>query len=196
MYPLEPIAVAFGIVAVYLAVKENIWSWPAGIVTAILYFLVFREQRLYANMGLQLFYASIAVYGWYHWLFGGAQRTRLVVSRTPGRERVILPVLVVTLALTLGTLLRGYADATLPFVDATLTSGSLCAQYMMSRKYLENWSLWIVLDVCYVTLFLFRDLYLTAFLYGVFLVLAVGGRRRWGRSLREAMAEPALPESV
>ncbi|MGD8319060.1 MAG: nicotinamide riboside transporter PnuC [Gemmatimonadota bacterium] len=189
MSQLEPIAVAFGIVSVYLSVKENIWSWPTGIVTALLYILVFREQRLYANMGLQLFYAAIAVYGWHHWLFGGARHTRLKVSRTPGRERLILPLLLVAFAAGLGTLLHRHTDAALPYVDSALTSGSLCAQYMMSRKYLENWGLWIALDVCYVTLFLWRGLHLTAFLYGVFLVLAVGGHRKWTRSLRQAEAE-------
>jgi nicotinamide mononucleotide transporter len=185
---LEPVAVAFGIVSVYLSVKEKIWSWPTAIVNVLLYFLIFREQRLYADMGLQLFYAAISVYGWYHWLFGGAQHTRLKVSRTPRLERVLLPVLGVTFALTLGTLLGRYTDASLPYIDSTLTAGSLCAQWMMSRKYLENWGVWIVLDVAYVTLFLSRGLYLTAFLYGVFLVLAARGHVEWSRSWRAAGA--------
>jgi len=183
---LEPIAVAFGIVSVYLSVKEKIWSWPTAIVNVLLYFLIFREQRLYADMGLQLFYAAISAYGWYHWLFGGAQHSRLKVSRTPARERVLLPLLGITFALTLGTLLSRYTDAALPYVDSTLTAGSLCAQWMMSRKYLENWGLWVVLDVAYVTLFLSRGLHLTAFLYAVFLVLAARGHVEWSRSWRAA----------
>ena len=186
MTALEPIAVVFGIVSVYLSVKEKIWSWPTAIVNVLLYFLIFREQRLYADMGLQLFYAGISAYGWYHWLFGGAQHTRLKVSRTPRMERLLLPVLGVTFALTLGTLLSRYTDAALPYVDSTLTAGSLCAQWMMSRKYLENWSLWVVLDVGYVALFMSRGLHLTAFLYTVFLVLAARGHVEWSRSWRVA----------
>lgn len=181
---LEPIAVAFGIVSVYLSVKEKIWSWPTAIVNVLLYFLIFREQRLYADMGLQLVYAVISAYGWYHWLFGGAQHTRLKVSRTPRLERTLLPVLGVAFALTLGTLLHRYTDAALPYVDSTLTAGSLCAQWMMSRKYLENWGLWVILDVAYVALFLSRGLHLTAFLYAVFLVLAARGHVEWLRSWR------------
>ena len=188
---LEPIAVAFGIVSVYLSVKEKIWSWPTAIVNVLLYFLIFREQRLYADMGLQLVYAAISVYGWYHWLYGGAQHTRLKVSRTPRLERLLLPAVGVTFALALGTLLTRYTDASLPYIDSTLTAGSLCAQWMMSRKYLENWALWIILDVAYVTLFLSRSLYLTAFLYAVFLVLAARGHVEWSRSLKAAGAEAA-----
>ena len=182
---LEPVAVLFGIVSVYLSVKERIWSWPTAIVNVLLYFLIFREQRLYADMGLQLFYAAISVYGWYHWLYGGAERTELKVSRTPRRERRVLPVVGVAFALTLGTLLDRHTDAALPYLDA-LTSGSLCAQWMMSRKYLGNWALWIVLDVFYVGVFLNRGLTLTAFLYAVFLGLAVKGHLEWSRSFESA----------
>lgn len=183
---LESLAVAFGIVSVYLSVKENIWSWPTSIVNVLLYFVIFREQRLYANMGLQLFYAAIAAYGWYHWLFGGAARTRLVVSRTPRLERWLLPLLAVALALGVGAVLESRTDAALPWVDGALTAGSLCAQWMMSRKYLENWALWVALDVVYVPLFLSRGLWLTAFLYAVFMALAVRGHVEWSRSYRAA----------
>jgi len=184
MTALEPIAVVFGIVSVYLSVKEKIWSWPTAIVNVLLYFLIFREQKLYADMGLQLVYAAISAYGWYHWLFGGAQHTRLAVTRISDRERLLLPALVLVFAVTLGTLLDRYTDAALPYVDSTLTSGSLCAQWMMSRKYLENWMLWVVLDVAYVALFLNRGLHLTAFLYAVFLILAARGHVEWSRSWR------------
>jgi len=192
---LEPIAVAFGIVSVWLSVKERIWSWPTAIVNVLLYFLIFREQRLYADMGLQLFYAAISVYGWYHWLYGGARHTRLRVSRTPRLERWLLPVLGLTFALALGTLLKRHTDAALPYVDSLLTAGSLCAQWMMSRKYLENWGLWVALDVGYVALFLSRGLFLTAFLYGVFLILAARGHVEWSRSWRAAQAASAAGDA-
>lgn len=180
---LESVAVAFGIVSVWLSVKENIWSWPTAIVNVLLYFVIFRRQRLYADMSLQLFYAAISVYGWYHWLFGGASHSRLKVSRTPRRQRWILLVLTVCFALVLGTLLRRYTNAALPYVDSTLTSGSLAAQWMMSRKYVENWAVWVALDVAYVALFINRGLLLTTFLYAVFLVLAARGHVEWSRSL-------------
>jgi len=188
---LEVVAVAFGIVSVYLSVKERIASWPTAIVNVLLYFLIFREQKLYAAMGLQLVYAGISAYGWYNWLFGGARQTRLKVSRTPRPEGLLLAVLGVSFALGMGTLLSRHTDDALPYVDSALTAGSLCAMWMMSRKYLENWALWILLDVAYMTLFLSRGLHLTTFLYAVFLILAARGHVEWSRSWRTARAEGA-----
>lgn len=184
MTALEPLAVAFGIVSVYLSVKERIWAWPTSLVNVLLYFGIFAEQRLYAQSGLQLFYAGIALYGWYHWLFGGAERSPLRVSRTPRREAVALAAAALLVALGLGFGLERWTDASVPWLDAALTAGALCAQFMMSRKYVENWSIWIALDVAYITLFVSRGLYLTAFLYAVFLMLSARGHVTWTRSLR------------
>ncbi|MBS1240827.1 MAG: nicotinamide mononucleotide transporter PnuC, partial [Gemmatimonadetes bacterium] len=118
---LETVAVVFGIVSVWLSVKENIWSWPTAIVNVSLYFVIFHQQKLYADMGLQAFYAAISAYGWYHWLFGGAEHTRLAVSRTPRAMWLILPVLWVAVSLGLGSLLHRTTDAALPYVDSALT---------------------------------------------------------------------------
>lgn len=187
----EAVAVLFGIVSVWLSVKENIWSWPTAIVNVSLYFVIFYHQKLYADMGLQVFYAAISAYGWYHWLFGGAQHSRLQVSRTPRPLWLLLPVLWVVASLGLGTLLDRTTDAALPYMDSALTSGSLIAQWMMTRKYVGNWSVWILLDVAYVGVFINRGLYLTAFLYAVFLVLAAKGRLEWRRSLEAQRAAVA-----
>jgi len=188
MTSLEPVAVLFGIVSVWLSVKERIWAWPTSLVNVLLYFAIFGDQRLYAQAGLQLFYAGIALYGWYHWRFGGAEHTPLRVSRTPSGWRLTLPLFVVTFAVALGWTLARFTDAALPWLDAALTAGSLCAQFMMSRKYLENWALWVALDVVYIGLWISRGLYLTAFLYAAFLLLAALGHVEWTRSLRAARA--------
>lgn len=179
---LEACAVVFGIVSVWLSVKENIWSWPTAIVNVSLYFVIFFRQRLYADMGLQVFYAAISAYGWYHWLYGGTQHTLLRVSRTPKAHWAILPLLWIGGTLGLGTILRQHTNAALPYMDSALTTGSLIAQWMMTRKYLENWVIWVVLDVVYVAVFINRGLRLTAFLYAVFLVLAARGYVEWKRS--------------
>lgn len=189
---LETVAVVFGIVSVWLSVKENIWSWPTAIVNVSLYFVIFFQQRFYADMGLQVFYAAISLYGWYHWLFGGEHRTTLSVTRTPRGLWMALPILWLGGFLLLGTLLKHTTNAALPYVDSALTAGSLIAQWMMTRKYLENWLIWIGLDVAYVGVFINRGLVLTAFLYAVFLVLASRGYVDWKRSLhRHAPAAPA-----
>ncbi len=189
MSTIEWIAAAFGVVSVWLSVRQNVWSWPTAIVNTALYVLVFRHARLYADMGLQVFYIAISVYGWYHWLHGGEGRGELRVSRIRPRELAYLPVLAVGGTLALGTLLGRYTDAAIPYLDSGLTVCSLIAQWLMTRKVLENWMLWIVLDVVYVGLFIHRALYPTALLYSVFLVLAAMGHVQWSRSYR-AHAEP------
>jgi len=146
-------------------------------------------------MGLQVFYAAISVYGWYHWLFGGVDRTELKVSLTP---RWLWPVLLVIWAAgsgLLGTLLFQNTDAALPYIDSLLTVGSLLAQWMMTRKYVENWAIWVTLDVAYVIVFLNRGLPLTAFLYFVYLLLAWRGFLEWRRSYQStAPAVSPLPQ--
>ena len=178
----------FGIVSVWLSVRENIWSWPTAIINVSLYFVIFYRERLYADMGLQVFYAAISVYGWYHWLFGGLDRTELRVSLTPRRLWPLLAVVWAVGSGALGTLLYRNTDAALPYLDSVLTVGSLLAQWMMTRKYVENWAIWVLLDIAYVLVFLNRGLPLTAFLYGVYLLLATRGFVAWRQSFRKQIA--------
>jgi nicotinamide mononucleotide transporter len=185
---LEAVAVVFGIVSVWLSVREHVVSWPTAIISVSLYFFIFKDARLYADMGLQVFYAGISAYGWYHWLHGGANRGALKVSRTPRPVWIALPFAWILGTLALGTILHRTTDAAVPYVDSALTVGSLLAQWMMTRKYLENWAIWVGLDVAYVAVFLNRDLRLTAFLYVVYGILAWRGLVEWRRSLSLAPA--------
>ena len=179
----EVLAVIFGIVSVYLSTREHIWSWPTALVNVALYFVVFFEAKLYADMGLQVVYFGLSLYGWYEWLYGGENRTELHVSRTSRSLGVRLLVIGVASAAILGTMLARFTDAALPYLDSATTSTSLVAQWMMTRKILENWIVWAVVDVVYVGMFIFKKLYLTAGLYAVFLVLAIMGYVQWKRSL-------------
>ena len=182
----EIFAVLFGIISVYLSVRQNIWSWPAAIVNVTLYIIVFYEAKLYADMGLQVIYIIISLYGWHAWLYGGANRTELPVSRASRWLAVVLPAIGLTSAALLGTLLHRTTDAALPYLDSTTTSTSLIAQWMMTRKILENWLVWVAVDVVYIGMFLYKALYLTAGLYAVFLVLSLMGYRDWRRAYRES----------
>ena len=182
---LEVLAVITGIISVYLSTRENIWSWPTALVNVALYFVVFYEAKLYADMGLQAVYFALSLYGWYEWLYGGENRTELHVSRTPQALGVKLAVMGIACAAVLGTVLARFTDAALPYIDSATTSTSLVAQWMMTRKILENWAVWVAVDVVYIAMFIFKRLYLTAGLYAVFLVLAVMGYVQWKRSLAE-----------
>jgi len=188
MSALEICAVAFGLLSVYLSTRENIWSWPTAIVNVGLYAVLFYEEKLYADMGLQVIYLLLSFYGWYQWLYGGADRTELHVSRATPRLMVLLVGIGIVGSLSLGTTLRRATDASLPFLDSSLAGFSLLAQWMMTRKILENWALWVLLNIGYVAMFLLlKHLYLTAFQYAVFLVLAIMGHVRWLRSYRSRL---------
>jgi nicotinamide mononucleotide transporter len=187
---LELVAAITGAVSVWLSVRQNIWSWPTAIVNVVLYVFVFHRARLYADMGLQVVYAVLSLYGWYQWRHGGPGRTELRVTITPPRLAALLGAIAFVASVLLGTVLHRSTDAALPYLDASLSSISLVAQWMMTRKLLENWLVWIGVDVAYVGMFIFKELYLTAGLYAVFLALAVRGYVDWRRSMA-ARATPA-----
>ena len=180
---LEAVAVIFGIISVYLSTRENIWSWPTALINVALFSALFLESGLYSDTGLQLVYFVLSLYGWYEWLYGGAGRTAITVTRTSTRTWAVMGGIgVVTWAL-LGTITSRLPGTALPYVDAATTTVSLLAQWMMTRKLVENWLIWIAVDVVYVGMFVFKGLYLTAFNYGIYLVLAVMGYVSWKRSL-------------
>ena len=180
---LEAVAVVFGIVSVYLSARENIWSWPTALVNVALFTILFLRSGLYSDTGLQVVYFGLSVYGWYEWLYGGAGRTAIAVSRTATRTWITLVVIGVVMWLLLATVTSRLPGTALPWVDAATTTVSLIAQWMMTRKMIENWLLWIGVDVVYVGMFIFKGLYLTAFNYAIYLALAVLGYVAWRRSL-------------
>lgn len=179
---LEVIAALFGIVSVWLSTREHIASWPTAIVNVGLYFIVFRRAQLYADMWLQAIYLALSCYGWYEWKFGGADRTELPVSRATRRDAIRLLPIGLVAASALALYFDRHTDAALPWVDSSLSVLSLVAQWMMTRKLLENWLLWIVADVAYVAMFVSKALFVTAGLYAVFLLLAMKGYVDWRRS--------------
>ncbi len=200
MSSLEIVAAVVGAVSVWLGVRQSLWSWPTAIVNVALYAVVFHGAKLYADMGLQVVYAALSCYGWYEWRFGGARRTPLPVTRTPARAWPALAAAAAAGALLVGGGLARWTDASIPYVDAALTAASLVAQWMMTRKLLEHWLVWIAVDLVYVPVFASRGLYPTAALYAVFLALAVAGWVAWRRDWRARQAAPddadALPVPI
>ena len=189
---LEWIAALAGAISVYLSARENIWSWPTAIVNVGLYIIVFRRTGLYSDMGLQVVYLVLSIYGWYQWLYGGAERTQLTVSRATMLEWLIATPIALVFWLALGRYTSTLQGVALPYLDSCLTTISLVAQWMMTRKRLENWVLWILVDIVYVPVYVYKHLPVTAVLYAVFLVLAVLGLRSWRRSYRvRLITEPA-----
>jgi nicotinamide mononucleotide transporter len=181
---IEWVAAATNAVSVYLSAREKVWSWPTAIVGVSLYSVIFLRSGLYSDAGLQVVYLVLSVYGWYQWLYGGARHTRLHVSRASRRVWVNSAVAGTLFWLCLGTFTSMLPGSSLSYLDAGLTTTSLVAQWMMTRKILENWILWIIADIVYVPMFIYKNLYVTAGLYAAFLVLAIMGFVHWRRSWR------------
>ena len=156
---LEAVAVVFGIVSVYLSSRQNIWSWPTAIVNVSLFTVLFFRSGLYSDTGLQVVYLVLSIYGWYQWLYGGAGHSKLKVTRTSGRTWVILIVLGIILWFTLSNITGRLPGTSLPRLDSATTTVSLIAQWMMTRKLLENWLLWVGVDVVYIGMFIYKDLH-------------------------------------
>jgi len=192
MVSLEMVAVLLTLLAVYLTTREVVWCWPLGMLSVTLYAAVFFQARLYADTGLQALYFGLAAYGWWAWLHGGDDHGALRVSRTPASTAWPLLASAASGGLLLGYALYRVTDASLPFVDSTLTALSIAAQWMQTRKLLESWLVWLGVDVLYVGMFVYKGLYPTAGLYAVFLALAVLGYGRW----RQSMPRPATPGAV
>jgi nicotinamide mononucleotide transporter len=183
---IEIAGVLTGIVAVWLTTREKSLCWPIGIVSVLLFVAVFFRARLYAAMGLQVVYVALAIYGWYAWTKGGQGAGPLRVSRTPPRTLAVAAAVGIVASVGLGMWLASRTDESLPFTDAATTSFSLVAQWMQTRKLLENWWVWLVVDLVYVGMNLSQGLVWTAGLYAVYTALAIAGLREWRRSLPQA----------
>jgi nicotinamide mononucleotide transporter len=186
--PLETAAVLFILANVVLAIFENIWTWPTGIVGVILYTIVNFQAHLYANAGLQLVYLVLSIHGWYEWLHGGVNKTELHVRRATPRQWLGCAIASVILTAAIMALLRSTHNAEQPFLDASTTAVSLVGQWMMNEKLLENWWLWLLVDIVYIPLYAFRHLPLTALLYAFFCVMCILGLAEWKRSLARSAA--------
>ncbi len=187
MNPLiyETIAAVTSLLSVWLYIKENIWCWLTGLIGVIFYLIVFYQSKLYADMGLQVIYIYLQIYGWYQWLYGGKNRSELQISRSNAKLNLMLAATGITGAALMAYLLSSFTDASLPLWDSTATVLSLIAQWMIAKKILENWLVWITADVLYVGIFFYKGLYQSMALYAVFLVLATLGYFEWRKSFQK-----------
>ena len=183
MNPFELVGVVTGILGVWLTTRQKIWCWPVGLVSVVAFIVVFFRAKLYAAMGLQFVYVALIGYGWYSWLYGGEGHLSLRVSRLPRRLLAFLALIGAGASLAIGFWLGRSTDEALPYLDGFTSSFSLVAQWMQARKYLENWLVWVVVDVVYVGMSLSQGLTLTAGLYLIYICLALLGLRGWRRSM-------------
>jgi nicotinamide mononucleotide transporter len=181
----EVLGFATGLVNVGLLVRQHILNWPVGVLNVLLLMLVFWSAGLYADAGLQIVYVILG------WLYGGARHTRLVVRSTTRHEWLLLAVAGVLLTGVMWFFLDRFTGSTVPLADAVTTALSLLATYGQTRKLVESWWLWIAADLIYIPLYGYKDLWLTALLYIMFLGLCVAGLRAWRRAMVDRSPVPA-----
>jgi len=186
---IELLALIFGVLSVWFNSREVVWGWPTGIAGTILSGLLFWDVKLYADLILHVFYVVFGFYGWYEWLYGGKQQQALKVTRTPHQLLVGLLLLGVVGLVCFGYFFDKYTDADLPYWDAFTTSFSFVGTYMLARKKLENWLLWIVVDTVAAGIYLYKELYLLSLLYFLYLGLAAYGFMNWRKTLRSLAQE-------
>ncbi len=186
----EVLGFVTGAWGVWLTVKRNIWNWPIGILNNGFFLILFVRAHLFADSSLQVVYLVLEVLGWYWWLRGGSGRTELPIARTGPRAALALAAILVvaTGGMTVGL---ARVDDAAPFWDALTTVLSLIAQYMLTRKLLENWTVWIAADIVYVGLYAVKGLPLTAILYALFLAMCVAGLLQWRAALRAQRPDAA-----
>jgi nicotinamide mononucleotide transporter len=174
-----------GAVCVWLVTRGNIWNWPIGLANNLFFAFLFWRARLFADMGLQGVYLIFGVWGWWQWLHGGKNHSRLEVTRGTRVEWIGIALFLVFGTWGLRELLIAVNGAA-PFWDSLTTTLCLAAQYLLCRKRIENWWLWITADLIYVPLYFSRHLPLTAILYAGFIGLCVIGLFRWRKELHDS----------
>jgi len=183
---LELSGLIFGLLAVYYLIKENILTWPLGIAYVLVSFVIFWQQKLYADFALHIFFLVLNVYGWWYWAKGGtAEAKDQAPIMTISKMRLIFLVLVSVVGVAgLGSFLTYYTDASLPYWDSSTTVLSLTGMWLTARKKIENWYFWFAVDVLATGIYFYKGIYFYALLYFIYIGLAVAGYMAWLKSMK------------
>ncbi|MFW6019385.1 MAG: nicotinamide riboside transporter PnuC [Bacteroidales bacterium] len=195
---IELLAMALGLVSIVLQIKQNLWLWPVNIVMVSLYIIVYIDYRLYADMSLQVYYLIMSIYGWFYWLYGHKKRTdqkQVPVTRTRKKVWPFLIIAAIVLFAGISYILINYTDSDVPYLDAFTTSLSFVATWMLARKLIENWIIWIVVDTVSVGLYIYKELFPTTVLFIVLTILAFTGYREWRKELDEDSTKTQTPQT-
>ncbi len=186
---LELAAVIFAVAYLVLAVRENSLCWYAAGISTLIFLFIFWDVKLYMESGLQIYYLAMAFYGWYQWRGANRETASLRVSKWRAKQHVIALALIATLTFISGSLLNSGTDANLPYLDSFTTWASVVTTFMVTRKILENWFYWLVIDSVSIYLYLDRELYFTSLLFAIYIVIIFFGWFAWNRSYRQREIE-------
>jgi len=183
---LEVTGVITGLLCVYLAAINNIWNWPVAIVSVGIYIFIFFDARLFADMGLQVYFMATNFYGWYYWSRKSATGAKSPVLLIKRKEIILSVATIIVFTVILGSVLK-YTPASYPYIDSFCTACSLVAQIFLARKVLENWLIWIFVDIIYVGVYIFKGLHLTAIMYAIYVGIALLGYIDWRKDYKKQL---------
>lgn len=194
---LEWVAAILGVANIALLIFRSQWNFAFAIASVSLYVLIFFENRLYAESGLQIFFILANVWGWTLWRRAartGTDNARIPVRWLDWRSRVVWLAVTAALSLNLGWAMHRYTNAVMPFADSAIAGASVAAQILLGYRRIENWLLWIAVDVAAITLYIHRGLYPTGGLYAGMLVMSLFGLREWiAAERRQRRASVPIP---
>lgn len=179
---IEITAAVTGLLCVWLNAKENIWNYPIGYINVACFMWMFWDAKLYADFTLQIFFAVLMAIGWYTWLTKRQGNAVRPTKKIDGIHFGLIVLSILILGGLWGLALHAWTDASIPYLDATIAMASIMAQFLLSRKILQNWLIWIVVDVFSIGMYWYKGLHLTAYLYVMFLLIAIQGYVEWRRN--------------
>jgi nicotinamide mononucleotide transporter len=185
---VEVLGVITSLVYLYFSVRQIIWLWPFGIISSALFILIFFNSKFYADMGLQVYYLGVSIYGWVYWSRGGVdgeEKSTLPVRRITRQLSLLGSVAALVILLGIVYVLKSFTDSDVPWGDGFTTAGSIVATWMLARKVLEHWLVWIVVDTVAAALYFYKGLYPSFLLYLIFTIIAVVGYFQWKRSMSQ-----------
>lgn len=181
---VEGVAVLFGLFSVWFAARNNIWVYPTGIISVLIYVYICQKFGLYADMGINAFYFIMSVYGWYNWTHQNGKAEERKISQTTKKQKVIIALLLVIFFFVIRFILINFTDSVVPNIDSFTTAVFLIAMWLMALKKIENWTLWIIGDVVSIPLYAYKELVLTSFQYFIFLIIAIQGYISWRKLIK------------
>lgn len=184
---LEIIGTLIGLVYLWLEYRASIYLWIASIIMPAVYLFVYYDAGLYADFGINIYYLLAAVYGWWVWKYGNKEKQgeELPITRMPRGKWKMVAAMYLVFQLLIAWILIRYTDSNVPWCDAFTTALSMVAMWMLARKYLEQWLVWIVVDVVSVALYLYKGLFFTAGLYALYAIIAVYGYWNWKNMMEQ-----------
>lgn len=183
---LETIGVVFGVISVYLTVKENPWCWILGIINIIIFGYIFYQSSIFGQFFLQVFFFILNVYGWYEWIYGKEENHEIKITRLKNRYYPLVIVILILFTFLIDRGIKFISEKeNFTFLDSIITSLSFVAQFFLARKFFESWIFWIIVDILSIALFIQTGLYKISFFYFILLILATTGYLSWQKKIKQ-----------